>query len=368
MESFAFWYKERSADDKASADQDAPSEVSAVMNFNLWCGCGWEHKKILSKVPKEKHPFLDIGFKITHLDSAEELYFFLPLRIDEKNKKEYIEDLGRKFKDTSLVDAVFNENYQTTISADSKTIDVHGQREKEEDSFKIYQLDIEHDISLSHFDTGTILTIKTDKIIYRREATDKNDTYYFRFRVKGIPMDFLIHKYSPPHFVLQSLFHTTCMVDFRYHNIRSLENSLIEKFYEKSHHIVHVESLHFLLMTKAYMDVSSNSFNSVRKIEYQVWRDYVNGHDTKDLVAYHFSDKAKVVSSNQEGEKTADSQNRSKKNFIESSELFAKFSIERSVIFWYVLITIFLGVVGSILGSWIFEFLKSFWVQMGAGI
>ena len=103
MESFAFWYKERSADDKASADQDAPSEVSAdqdapsevsaVMNFNLWCGCGWEHKKILSKVPKEKHPFLDIGFKVFHLGSAEELYFFLPFKIDEKNKKEYIEDL-----------------------------------------------------------------------------------------------------------------------------------------------------------------------------------------------------------------------------------------------------------------------------------
>lgn len=349
MESFAFWYKEKNTNPVNG--QSSCDNVYAVMNFNLWCECGWERETALSSFPKEEHPFLDIGFKLFHLDSAEELYFFLPLKIEEKNKTAHIEDLGCKFKDTSLVDAIFNENYKTTISADSKAIDVCDREGKEEHSFKIYQLDIEHDISLLPFDSGTILTIKTDKIIYRKKHEDKeNYTYYFRFRIKNLPMDFLIHQYSPPNSALQSLFRTTYMIDFRYHNIRSLQNSLIEKFYEKSNHIVHITSLHFHLMTKAYVDVSSNSFKSVRKIEYKVWKDYVNGYDTTDLVAYHFADKAKPPEQIPSKD-SAVSDGQSQEVFIESSELFAKFSIEKSVLPKYIIFTILLGAAGSVLGS-----------------
>lgn len=342
MESFAFWYKEKS--DLTGMQQD---QLRATMNFNLWCECGWNQRKRFRWInPQKDKPFLDIGFKLTNLHCAEEIYFFLPFKIDEKDKTKCIQDLGGKFQNTSLVDAVFNETSSTTISANKKTINVSVEGQP---SFKIYQLDIAHDVILSKFGEGTILTIKTERVLYGGSPTD---VYYFRFRIKEFPCEFLIHQYSTPHRAIQSLFHTTYMIDFRYHNVRSLQKSLIEKFNEKSNHVVNVTSLHFLLMTKAYIDMSIDGIKSVRKLEDEIWKDYVDGNDTTDLVAYHFSQKAEkkwdVVEDNDYS-----------KCFIESSELFAKFSIERAVIIWYILITLLIGTVGSIVGTALYPLIQS---------
>ena len=67
MESFAFWYREK---------PDAGEQrVTATMNFNLWCQCGWSVK-----------PYLDFGFNIHNLQSADTLYFFIPFVINESEK------------------------------------------------------------------------------------------------------------------------------------------------------------------------------------------------------------------------------------------------------------------------------------------
>lgn len=334
LESFAFWYH---------TNNDDPSKwntcISAVLNFNLWVQCGWKCD-----------PLLDIGFKIKNLQLVDELYFFLPLSISEENKASCLEDLGCKFMQTELVDAVFNESYATTIAANSKTINVEN-ISNTDDKFKIYQLDISHDIELDSFADGTILKIKTDNIIKAKttipdDSTDLNDsTYYLRFRIKNQQLPFLIHKYSSPAKALQSMFNTTYMIDFRYHNVRSLDKTLIEKFSEKGNFPINVTSLHFLLMTKAYVDVTNSDFKSVRKIEQDVWKNYVDGKDTNDLVAYHFAHKAKTTS-------TTESQTcKHDGSYISSSEFFAKFRVEKSVILLYIVITILIGMLGSILGS-----------------
>lgn len=339
MESFAFWYKKKINSDNAAT-------LSAILHFNLWCECGWDREKKKHKASRKgKNPFLDIGFKIINLKSADELYFFLPFSIPEDQKLEHIEDLGCKFKETALVDALFNKNYATTISANSKAIDVNCANEN--DQFKIYQLDVANDISLTPFGSGTILTIKTDRIL---QNSGEEYVYYFRFRIKDYPLDFLIHKYSSPNKVLQSLFNTTFMIDFRYHNIRSLDNSLVEKFHEGNNQTVNVTALHFFLMTKAYVDVSSSDFKRVRKIEHNIWEAYVDGHDTTDLVAYHYVDKADTS-------KSPDGQ----EQYLNSSELFTKFRVERAVIPLYIFCTILLGIFGSLIGSALFEGLRSLW-------
>lgn len=325
MESFAFWYR-------CKQNKNAPEKknvVSAVMNFNLWSQCGWDGA-----------PLLDIGFKVDSLDMAEELYFFLPFSTPPGEKTKYIEDLGCKFQQTELVDAIFNESYATTIAANTKSIDVKSIDGKE--SFKIYQLDIAHDIELEPFSDGTILKIKTSNIISgRRTDSETFPTYYLRFRIKNHPLSFLIHQYSSPVSALQSIFHTTYMVDFRYHNIRSLDKTLIEKFSEEGNHRVNVSELHFLLMTKAYVDVTDATFKSIRTIERNVWKNYVDNRDTTDLVAYHYAHKPKERGEN-----------------IPSSELFAKFRVEKSVVKCYVFLTILIGAVGSIVGSIVYEVLK----------
>lgn len=334
MESFAFWYKYNDPVNKGD-------QVIATMNFNLWSECEWKDD-----------PYLDIGFKVKNLENAEELYFFLPFKIKESEKLLHIEDLGCKFNKTELVDAVFNESHATTIAANTKAIMVEETKASGENDnknkFYIYQLDIQHDIDLELFADGTIITIKTENIINSVEKGSKGNVFYLRFRVKNHKLESLIHKYTSPSFAVQSLFNTTYMIDFRFHNIRSLDKTLIEKFNENGTAIVGVDALHFLLMTKAYVDVdiSNKGFKSTRKIEQGVWRDYVNDNNTEDLVAYHFADKAK---SKDKGDK-ADVMT------IDSSELFAKFRVEKSVIWIYFLATILIGAIGSVLGSLFMSF------------
>ncbi len=342
--SFAFWYEETPKDTKhedtphhgafssifnttktKNCGKDSEKQLSALMNFNLWCLCGWD----------VEHPYLDIGFRIKNLSLAQTLFFYLPLSIPEPYDK-YIVDLGEKFEKTELIEAVFNENYSAEQAASSKTIKVNPiDVSKNLIPFQIYELDITHDIELEPFVSssgykGTIMKIPVARIVAKdagKADKDRCDNYYFRFRVKNLSLDFLIHEYTPRHAALQSIFNTTKMIDFRYNNVRSLDKSLVEQFYAPGHHIVKVEDTHLLLITKAYVDVFGEQFKSTREIEHQVWEEYVDNNDTKDLVAYHHVDKG------------------------DSSEMFVRLRVEKSVIGIYLLTVVLLGIVSSIIAS-----------------
>ena len=323
MESFAFWYEKKDA-------EDSQEELSAVMNFNLWHECGWGTKRCrFGRTRKNKYPYLDIGFKLRNLHLAQKLYFFLPFQLSEDEKAEHLVDLGEKFNKTELVDAIFNESYTTTIAANRKVIRVEdsiGQK------FDIYQLDMIHDVHLEPFADGTIMQIPTHNI--RASGREEQGEYYLRFRIQGKPLPFLIHEYKTPSMAFQSIFNTTHMIDFRYHNIRSLHKSLIERFSQGKNRIVRVSAVHFLLVTKAFIDVVGKDFKSTRKLEQGVWKDYVEGNDTEDLVAYHHVNKAGP-----------------EEEYIPSSELFIKYKVERSLLLPYLLFTIALGACGSALWS-----------------
>lgn len=349
MESFAFWYKERAQE---ADEQEGSRKLAASVHFNLWCECGWEKGK--NGLPTTASRYLDIGFRVEGLSRAQALFFFLPFPIRREQKNNDIEDLGRKFLENALLaDALFNDSHNVTVRANRKEIDVYCLRTSE--LFKIYQLDVVNDISLEPFGEGTILEIKTDRIISNMEQNEGEYDYYFRFRIKNQSLDFLIHQYNPPFGVIQGLFNITYMIDFRYHNIRGLDNTLVERFHEKRNHPVPVKQLNFFLMTKAYVDVSNTNFK-VRKLEQNVWKDYVDGLDTRDLVAYHYKDKP---NKNKCG--TVQPGESDEERYIDSSELFAKFRVEKAVTGWYLLLTVLVGVMGSLIGSAIWEFgLKSF--------
>lgn len=318
--SFAFWYKEAKENGEGKGER-----LSATINFNLWCQCGWE----------TEYPYLDIGFKVKNLSQAEMLLFYLPLTIPEPHGK-YIADLGEKFTKTELIDAVFNKNYSAELAASSKTIKVKSiDTEEEPDVFRIYEIDIAHDIELVPFISntgykGTIMKIPVAHIVAKdagRESENGCDNYYFRFRIKNLPLDFLIHGYTPRHAALQSIFNTTHMIDFRYHNIRSLDKSLVERFYAPGHRIVSVDAIHFLLITKAYVNVSGEQFKNTRKIEQQVWEEYVDGNNTEDLVAYNHVDIGNT------------------------GEMFVRLQVQKSVIGVYIFTVILMGVASSLIAS-----------------
>ena len=353
MQSFAFWYKEKSSN--SNSPKDSPCSLTAVLNFNLWYECGWKPKR------KNAQPILDIGFKIYNLSQAEELSFFLPFSISEAEKKNAISDLGCKFHSTELVDALFNESYRTTISTNSKVITVKQNLDPdskdataEPETFKIYQLDIEHDITLEPFASGTIIKIPTENITTSHEksstATD-SDTYYLRFRIHHSSLQTMIHQYEPWTRRILGAVDATNMIDFRYNNVRSLDRTLIEQFYRTGNKRIQVKSLHFLLMTKAYIDVESQTISSVRKLETNVWSDYIcddKKRNLEDIVAYHHSFKPKQ--NKQNGEKQNE-------NFLTSAEIFLKIRKTKTKIVYYVIVAVLISIFSSFLSSFLTKYI-----------
>ena len=332
MESFAFWYSKN--------PDKGPQELEATLNFNLWYECGWKSVNT--------DPVLDIGFKVSYLSHATKLYFFVPFCIAQEEKNSTISDLGCKFNKTELVDALFNESYKTTISANSKVIVVQNlssAKKPSKDWFYIYQLDIDHDIELEQFANGTIIKIGTENLLSSPNIDKENgpDTYYLRFRIHHKDLTCMTHQYTPPHSPLFGPFDSTYMIDFRYHNVRSLDKTLIEEFYRPGNSIVRVKSLHFLLMTKAYIDVQSQHIANVRKLETDVWCDYIdrtNPCELEDILAYHHALKPKSSSSDPE-----------EISFLSSAEVFLKIKKSRSKLLPYIACTVFLAWISSIVGE-----------------
>ena len=124
------------------------------------------------------------------------------------------------------------------------------------------------------------------------------------------------------------------MVDFRYNNVRSLDRTLIEQFYRKGNKRIQVRSVHFLLMTKAYIDVESRTISSVRKLETNVWSDYIsNGEkwDMEDIIAYHHSIKPK-----------------SSKDFLTSAEIFLKIKKAKTKLGYYVIAAVIISIMSGV--------------------
>lgn len=314
MNSFALWYEKA---------PEVQGELAATVHFNLFNGCEWKDE-----------PFLDVGLLLENISVAENLYFFIPIDISSTEKESVLEDLGDKLRTDEVLDAVFNDSYIIQTTAGKKYFCAENCYDPN-DNFMVYCLDIKKDLQLESFESsnagkGTIISIITSKI--GSSLPDKESKCYLRFRIKNDPLSFLIHKYSSPNWGLQSVFQATYMVDFRFNNTRSIPKSLIEQMHAGNNCIVPVKALHFLLITKAHVSVDGTTFFRVRTIEDGVWQNYVRNsgntgsHDIKDLVAYHY------VDDNKDGA--------AEKNGMYPSELFVKFHIEKSVVLWYILLTI----------------------------
>lgn len=141
------------------------------------------------------------------------------------------------------------------------------------------------------------------------------------------------------------------MIDFRYNNVRSLDRTLIEQFYRTGNKRIQVKSLHFLLMTKAYIDVESQTISSVRKLETNVWSDYIcddKKRNLEDIVAYHHSFKPKQ--NKQNGEKQNE-------NFLTSAEIFLKIRKTKTKIVYYVIVAVLISIFSSFLSSFLTKYI-----------
>ena len=307
MQSFALWYEKRNLTDTEKA--------TVVLNFNLWTECKWENS------------YFDIGIKVDKLKLINKINFFFPFEINE-NKLE-IMDLGRTLKEANVTSAIFNENYSVTEKVKGKLLDVSNI--EKQIVFSVYELDICENIDLEKLSDGTLLSIK---IKGNPSLEDLDTNVYFRFRIAKSDFNEMIHKYSANKGGLQNLINSTSTVDFRLNNVRSLNSTLLEKIEAKNNNYFDMKSIHFLLMTKSHVQLQSSGYMNARKLESDIWNEYVEFNsikeNTEDIIAYHY-----------------------KYNFDKSKDydLFVKYTVEKTVFWKYFWCTILLGALGSILGN-----------------
>lgn len=331
MQSFALWYEK--------SDVESGNSLTAKLNFNLWTECGW----------KKNPTYLDIGFMIKNINKASKICMFIPFAV----KKDNIKDLGAVLSSSSLAGAIFNENLSAT-NTQNKLINIENIDSKEH--FSIYKLDTDsktekdRDVHITPFDDGSILTID----VKNNSTLSKCDMpVYFRFRLQDISdISKLVHKYSAGKKGLQSIFNVVYTIDFRYMNKRCLSETLIEKMTDNNCEKIKIEAVHFLLITKTYVELKTDC-TSARKLEEKIWDDYVNlknlpmktDYSTNDLIAYHYK-KSFKEDSKEDG-----------KDF--SAEFFIKYSVEKTIIWLYLLLTIGIGAASSIIANILWNLLAN---------
>lgn len=323
MQSFAFWYK----------GLDSSIKVEAKLNFNLWANCEFQN---------ENEICLDIGILTKNTKKIKQLFFFVPFSVSSSN----LEDLGCKLKE-KLPSALFNENLSAK-SVQNKLIPL----ENDKDATKnFYAYTIKDEIKINEgftktvYDNGTILSIKlyddkTQKSLFSNIETGK-DNIYFRFRIKNVDFKEILCSFEPKTKSLQNYFNSTYTIDFRFNNKRSLGDNLLQQInlYDK----YEIESVHFLLITKTSVNLLTTENCSPRKLEKDIWNNYIDSQNTDNLIAYHYK---KCFKDKETGKITYNN---------DSVDFFIKYNVEKSVFWKYFWITIFIGSVGSILGNLIWS-------------
>lgn len=336
MQSFALYYKH-------SKVEDIKKCPITKVHFNLWTECDW----------KNDISYLDIGFLIHNPELVEELNFCIPFVVNKQD----IFDLGHLLIDTKLSSAIFNESIlkDDTKSKDDVYTFLHSDTSK----YDVYFLDADKHLKIQPIeekdkekkniiDQGSLLILNIENLRSNISHNIENNDFYIRFRIKNVNLKKLVHDYSPNRNGFQSIFNMTYTVDFRFNNKRSLPNTFLTEDMKASKQMF-VDSLHFLLITKTHVNIFTNTETSSRKLETNIWDDYVRdekfSNPTSDLIAYHYkrpfiSEKENVSKIKEEWKKTDG-----------SYELFLKYSVEKSIVGTYLFITCFIGILCSLIAS-----------------
>lgn len=130
--------------------------------------------------------------------------------------------------------------------------------------------------------------------------------------------------------------------------MRSMDESLIEKMSNELD-FMNMDSVHFLLMTRADVDVDTNSFTKAgRVLEDGIWEKYIylNGSkvkNLKDIIAHHAAQK------------------KDENKYIESWEFFTKMKVgkcSKKTIGAFIGVTAVIGVCVNIISNILWMFLQ----------
>ncbi len=109
---------------------------------------------------------------------------------------------------------------------------------------------------------------------------------YIRFRISSKKLFELAQEIKNKDFLFESAISLNKFIDFRFNDIRTLDTTLLQEMNKKNAEM-EFEKIHFLLMTKADVDII-NSNSAERLLEDNVWYKYMGFNPKTFIVANHW--------------------------------------------------------------------------------
>lgn len=305
----AVWYE---------SSQGFTSQSSLDLHLNLWklpIGSGNRYER-----------FLDIGLKLHKPAEVNRLCLYFPFEVPTDC---FVDIVGKFINDSSLVSAIFNENYTVSSEAGSKSHLVTGIRGEQ---FDIYETSGSN-VQRENIFGGTV---------FRVSFEHHGRPLYLRFRVSGTYPASLSITQEATNTIVQSGFSQTEMTDFRVNEARDLNRDLLVEMRKQSSFLL--TKVHFFFVCSYGEDIvgSHEQYDKCRNLENYRWASYVGNEKLKDQIylAYQW-----------------------RKTDREDFGVLLRTKFERNnwfVLGKYLLVLLVITVLFNVISSYIFGFLPSF--------
>ena len=354
--SLGFWLEKNNSFSKSSLG------INSELHINYWV------------LPNEKINYLDIGVKLTNIDSRisiplkiKNIVFYLPF---VKDDIVYDSELGSVVcSDHELLSAIFN-SYVTETSYLTGS-GIHSISLPEDKKMNFYtQIDQENGdgvqgVKITELkdkkETGVKLLFPMSLFCNKR---DSEMPIYFRFRIKLLNeraasrISNITKSKAPTIFGDFSKIEVT---DFRINEARNLPYKIRKQVID----FQSINVIHFFLIREAISEfkVSHSNYERCRLLESDLWDRYlgINKEKSSQKLIYHWKQKSKGAvatigkSSNENNKRDS---KKSSEEFINHFSAFAKFSsntIPTRAIVFAILLLLITGVVSGIGANYVWQ-------------
>lgn len=350
MKSFGLWYQRKIEDKEISENAVTQENREAIvsdisLHVNFWS---------LEDIPTSENtstPYLDIGLKISNYYNLENVVFYCPFVLEKK----FIRDLSNKLAEKNNASIIFNADCEIQTK-DSYTIVEVSESEK----LLIFPLE---QVIADVFSVESVQNGNGTQIVFRfgqfrtyvegvEKLKDLN-TLYIRFRIvdRGLKQHMYFDS-EPMNKSFESAFSGTRIIDFKVNEKRNIEENVRAEIIVKKQEWVKLKNIHFLIMVPSSYDLTSfyKGPMTCRELEENLWDDYLGEHidfNKGHVLAYHWKGKD-----------------------VEDFSCLVKVNYSRAkkkTIFAYALSVISLGILSSLIVTFIDSWCQSDMYLVGVG-
>ncbi|MBQ2848433.1 MAG: hypothetical protein IJE74_09285 [Clostridia bacterium] len=291
-------------------------------------------------ISKKESPFIDFGIKITNYKNVHKITFSAPLSVSV----EEIFDLSYVL-DKEETQLIFSDLTYKFESIPKKYSLIHN------DSEKIVFLPIKNDLNAKTFITevesnNTVeqnFNMTIDLTQYNSIPNDATSVY-FRFRIKNDSVaEIFLQKLQEQNYYLESAFVERQIIDIKFNDARNIDRSEVSRVEKENCAYAKFRSIHLFLMVPSSYNVTVwDNFSECRQLE-DGWDKYLLKNDSnniniKNILVYHWKKKAY------------------RKNYFDKFTQLIKIELKDTnvkLIFYYCIIIVILGALGSGLATFI---------------